>query len=209
MADPSDDSLYEEVEIVEAQLLEGEGEYGASGEEDEYEDEDDDEYEEYIPLVHSPRALQDGPSTSNPAVTLIPEEPENSVEEEGNKRRRTEGGEACSSLGIGSAESSQGNEWNRADIDGLFCPICMDAWTNNGEHHIWCKALNAFLELIFVQNYVILYLIYHAHLYVSSYNFLSSTMISLSRFYRVQFKRCPQLLIPVVSWLLCIKFFVA
>ncbi|KAF7818657.1 E3 ubiquitin-protein ligase RFWD3 isoform X1 [Senna tora] len=127
MADPSDDSLY----IVNAQLIDLEGEYGASGEE-----EDDDEV--YIPLAHSPRASRDGPSSSNQPVTLIHEEPENRVEEEGNKRRKTEGREACSSLGIGSAESNQGNEWNRSEIDGLFCPICMDAWTDNGEHHICC-----------------------------------------------------------------------
>ncbi|KAK0583621.1 hypothetical protein LWI29_000351 [Acer saccharum] len=54
---------------------------------------------------------------------------------DGEKRRRVErGGESCSLSG----ECSQGSQWNRSEIDGLFCPICMDVWTNNGDHHISC-----------------------------------------------------------------------
>ncbi|XP_062166391.1 uncharacterized protein LOC133872796 isoform X2 [Alnus glutinosa] len=82
-------------------------------EEGETEAEEDGEGEEY--LLESPR-----------------------VEEGGHKRRRTEGGEACWSNGVGSAEGSQGNEWNRSEIEGLFCPICMEAWTSDGGHHICC-----------------------------------------------------------------------
>ena len=57
------------------------------------------------------RSLQNGPS--------IGEELEARVEEDGqHKRRRIEGGgEACSSNG------SQENEWNRSEIDGLFCGL--------------------------------------------------------------------------------------
>jgi hypothetical protein len=85
-------------------------------EEGETEAEEDGEDEEYV--LESPR-----------------------VEEGGHKRRRTEGGEACWSNGVGSAEGSQGNEWNRSEIEGLFCPICMEAWTSDGGHHIWCQCL--------------------------------------------------------------------
>ncbi|XVF55529.1 hypothetical protein PTKIN_Ptkin06aG0043300 [Pterospermum kingtungense] len=46
-------------------------------------------------------------------------------------------GSICSSAGE-SGENPQGNEWNRGDIDGLFCPICMEAWTTSGDHHICC-----------------------------------------------------------------------
>ncbi|KAE8099676.1 hypothetical protein FH972_017634 [Carpinus fangiana] len=60
------------------------------------------------------------------------------VEEGSRKRSRTQGGEACCSYGVGSAENSQGNEWNRSEIDGLFCPICMEAWTTDGGHYICC-----------------------------------------------------------------------
>ncbi|XP_062117358.1 uncharacterized protein LOC133831167 isoform X2 [Humulus lupulus] len=35
-------------------------------------------------------------------------------------------------------EGSQEKEWNRSEIDGLFCPICMEAWCNDGDHHICC-----------------------------------------------------------------------
>ncbi|XP_019167749.1 PREDICTED: E3 ubiquitin-protein ligase RFWD3 [Ipomoea nil] len=31
-----------------------------------------------------------------------------------------------------------GEEWSRSDIDGLFCPICMEAWSNGGNHQICC-----------------------------------------------------------------------
>ncbi|XP_074276382.1 uncharacterized protein LOC141600094 [Silene latifolia] len=27
-----------------------------------------------------------------------------------------------------------GNEWSRQDVDGLFCPICMEPWCSSGEH---------------------------------------------------------------------------
>ncbi|KAJ7976907.1 E3 ubiquitin-protein ligase RFWD3 [Quillaja saponaria] len=106
-------------------------------EEEDEDEEEEEEDEEYIPVVGSPRVSQDGLSTSEQTRSFH-EVFENGDEEEGNKRRRIEGGEACSSNGIGSVQSSQGNEWNRGEIDGLFCPICMDAWTNDGDHHICC-----------------------------------------------------------------------
>ncbi|KAK4281516.1 hypothetical protein QN277_012997 [Acacia crassicarpa] len=139
MTDPYDFSLHGYAGVPTAQILESEEESAASEEEeeddDEEEDEDEDQAEEYIPLVQSPTALQGVPSTSDQYDTIIQEVPDDCVEEEVNKRRRTEGGETCSSLGIGSLDSSQGN---RADIDGLYCPICLEAWTNDGEHHICC-----------------------------------------------------------------------
>ncbi|BBH07763.1 Transducin/WD40 repeat-like superfamily protein [Prunus dulcis] len=58
------------------------------------------------------------------------------AEKGGEKRRRIRGPGTLSLGGIGSAEGSQGNEWNRSGIDGLFCPICLDAWTNDGDHRI-------------------------------------------------------------------------
>ena len=30
-------------------------------------------------------------------------------------------------------EGSQ-KEWDREDVDGAFCPICMEPWTSSGEH---------------------------------------------------------------------------
>ncbi|KAL3753988.1 hypothetical protein ACJRO7_001263 [Eucalyptus globulus] len=47
------------------------------------------------------------------------------------------GGEACSPSGRFGADS-EGSQWNRGEIDGLFCPICMEAWTDDGDHHMCC-----------------------------------------------------------------------
>ena len=55
------------------------------------------------------------------------------------------GGEACSSNRAGSVEGSQDNEWNRSEIDGPFCPICMKSWTNDGDHYIWLVLASHFL----------------------------------------------------------------
>ncbi|KAL3029472.1 hypothetical protein AAZX31_03G165500 [Glycine max] len=122
-------------ENAEANLIEIPADFGLSHDDDdetddEEEDDDDDEDEEYVPAGAPPRVSHDAPrvSTSNSeVVTLI---------ESQNKRRRTEGGEASCSFANGSL--SQENEWASPDVDGLLCPICMDAWTNNGEHHICC-----------------------------------------------------------------------
>lgn len=99
---------------------------GHSGDEEEDEDDEDEDDEEYVPDVPSSRVSR------SDEVAVIPDN-------ERNKRRRIEGGEACSSsIPIEIADCSQENECNRTDIDGLICPICMDAWTNDGDHHICC-----------------------------------------------------------------------
>ncbi|XP_021682349.2 uncharacterized protein LOC110666242 isoform X2 [Hevea brasiliensis] len=97
--------------------------------EEEEEDGDDDD-EEYIPVANSPRVLGNGFLNAGRV----------SVEEERSKRRRVnpEGEEMRSLIADENAECSQGREWNRTQIDGLFCPICMDAWTSEGDHHICC-----------------------------------------------------------------------
>ncbi|XP_021289087.1 E3 ubiquitin-protein ligase RFWD3 [Herrania umbratica] len=90
----------------------------AEEEETEEDEEDSDEEgggggEEFIPVTESPRVLSS---------------------KEGEK-----GGEGRVCLSAGECgENSQGNEWNRGDIEGLFCPICMEAWTTTGDHHVCC-----------------------------------------------------------------------
>lgn len=69
------------------------------------------EQEGVIPVMESPRVLAEKESKNGEATV-------------------------CSNAGE-SGENSQGNEWNRGDIDGLFCPICMEAWTTTGDHHVW------------------------------------------------------------------------
>lgn len=55
------------------------------------------------------------------------------AEQVGGKRRRIGSQETAAIDG----ESSQGSQWNPNEIDGLFCPICLEAWTNDGDHYIW------------------------------------------------------------------------
>jgi E3 ubiquitin-protein ligase RFWD3 len=110
------------------------------GEEEETYEEDEDD-EEYVPDVPPASRVSHEPPRnpiSDEVIVIPDDERQNSIEDERNKRRRTEAGEAsCSSIPIESAECSQDNDY-RTDIDGLICPICMDAWTDNGDHHVWC-----------------------------------------------------------------------
>ncbi|KVH90417.1 E3 ubiquitin ligase BIG BROTHER-related [Cynara cardunculus var. scolymus] len=43
---------------------------------------------------------------------------------------------------LGNQENDGGDggnlEFNRGEIDGLFCPICFEAWTSGGDHQICC-----------------------------------------------------------------------
>ncbi|CAI8614656.1 unnamed protein product [Vicia faba] len=105
-------------------------------EEEEEEEEDDEDDEEYVPDVPSSRvSYRLRNLTSDEMLAFLFDEGQNSVEDNRIKRRRTDGGEASSSsLPIGSQE----NDWNRTEVDGLICPICMDAWTDEGDHHVCC-----------------------------------------------------------------------
>ncbi|KAG6696896.1 hypothetical protein I3842_09G171900 [Carya illinoinensis] len=111
------------LDLEDQERAEEEEEEEEEEEDEEEEDEDHGEDEEYVPAVELHGVSRNGP--------IIHEALEYGVEEAGYKRRRTGGGEACSS-------TSQDNEWSRSEIDGLFCPICMEAWTADGGHHICC-----------------------------------------------------------------------
>ncbi|CAK8543914.1 unnamed protein product [Lathyrus sativus] len=109
-------------------------------EEEGEEEEDDEDDEEYVPDVPSSRVFHGRRNpTSDEVILILDDEQQNSVEDDRNKRRRTEGVEASSSsIPIGSLDGSQENDWNRTEVDGLICPICMDAWTDDGDHHVCC-----------------------------------------------------------------------
>ncbi|KAA8518707.1 hypothetical protein F0562_016519 [Nyssa sinensis] len=115
--------------------------------EDEDEDESDsedteedegDEDEDFLPEIALPTVSVTGPSTSSQeAVTS--RGLENVVEENEDSKRTADGGEMSSSNNkVESGENSSAEELNRSQIDGLFCPICMEAWTNAGDHQICC-----------------------------------------------------------------------
>nr|KAJ0223680.1 hypothetical protein LSAT_V11C200061470 [Lactuca sativa] len=104
--------------------------------EDEEEESDDDggyEDEELIPsVVTSPRVsnVVSRAGNSQEAVVL-----HDDLVEESNCKRSCKGN-------LGSQESGRddGDEdkFNGGEIDGLFCPICIEAWTSGGEHQICC-----------------------------------------------------------------------
>ena len=123
--------------------------------------------------AQSPRASQTGPSRSGQARVSF------WVEEEEDKRRRTEGGEASSSNGVGSLEISQGNEWNRNEIDGLFCPICMEAWTNYGDHHIWYVQLIFFPLSLAFSFFLYVYILFGSFMRVIGFYFHALCNLSI------------------------------
>lgn len=111
-------------------------------EEDEDETEDDGDSVEYIP------AAEEGGS---PAVDVAGDGADDSASDqarfggEGGEKPRDGrlgggggGGEGCSPDRFGAGgDNPEASQWNRGEIDGLFCPICMEAWTDDGEHHMW------------------------------------------------------------------------
>nr|XP_016469046.1 PREDICTED: E3 ubiquitin-protein ligase RFWD3 isoform X1 [Nicotiana tabacum] len=65
---------------------------------------------------------------------------DNSAMESEDATTGTKGGEKASQ-DVDKEEDGGGEgegEWNRSEIEGLFCPICMEAWTNDGDHQICC-----------------------------------------------------------------------
>lgn len=73
-----------------------------------------------------PRVVQDhGATTSSQDDASIA-----NIQSSGNA---TEGGEMNENEGM-----PGGEKWDRNEADGLFCPICMEAWTSGGNHQICC-----------------------------------------------------------------------
>ncbi|CAI0471389.1 unnamed protein product [Linum tenue] len=95
--------------------------------------EEEEEGDEYIPIAPSPRVpVNHVPSRSSRVLSV-------NVEGERTKRRRGEEGRVAAAVAAEvCSPSSQGSQWNRVEIDGLFCSICMEAWTSEGDHHICC-----------------------------------------------------------------------
>ncbi|KAI9153911.1 hypothetical protein LWI28_018330 [Acer negundo] len=107
-----DDNYEEEDDTEDDYEEEDDEENWVSDEEEEEEDDEDDEEEFPLAVESPPRVPDSGPVSIG----------------DGEMRRVDEGEESCLLSG----------QWNRSEIDGLFCSICMDAWTNKGDHHISC-----------------------------------------------------------------------
>ncbi|KAK1562378.1 hypothetical protein Q3G72_010965 [Acer saccharum] len=148
MADPNPSHFSEELETANEPLItEEDDNYDEEDDtEDDYEEEDDEE-----PRVSDEEEEEDDEDDGETWVSDEEEEEEEDDEDDeddeedfpvaveppprvpvsigdGERRRIDEGEESCLLSG----------QWNRSEIDGLFCSICMDAWTNKGDHHISC-----------------------------------------------------------------------
>ena len=102
------------------------------------------EDEDYVPVERSTRVSQNGAVTSDQAISvdgssdemLAHRVTEEGFQEGGGERRRVEGGEVSSSSNGGKTKEGSGG-WGEDQIDGMCCPICMEAWTSGGEHQVW------------------------------------------------------------------------
>ncbi|KAI8563273.1 hypothetical protein RHMOL_Rhmol03G0100100 [Rhododendron molle] len=97
--------------------------------EDEDEDsasEDEDTSDDVQEAVVSPPPPPPRVSPSRPAT----------ISEDSEVSQRTRGGGETTTSSL--SQDSSGREWSRSEIDGLFCPICMEAWTSGGDHQVCC-----------------------------------------------------------------------
>ncbi|XP_057984270.1 uncharacterized protein LOC131168670 isoform X3 [Malania oleifera] len=118
-------------------------EYEEEEEEDEEEEEEHEEtQDESFPDDGSPEVSETRPWLIVPAEAVSRRDSESAVEEEVESGERREERAAAASTSTSnrgvSREGCAGGECSQGEIDGLFCPICMQAWTSEGEHHICC-----------------------------------------------------------------------
>ncbi|EPS57387.1 hypothetical protein M569_17431, partial [Genlisea aurea] len=55
------------------------------------------------------------------------------VEEENGNGSSQQGG-----CGLDAENENDGGQVDRDEVDGLFCPICLEAWSSGGEHQVCC-----------------------------------------------------------------------
>lgn len=119
---------------------------GVIGEEnvdEEYEEfelyEVDDEEEENVVL--EPRVSQEAVANFGSAANVTEEEKEDS------EKKGVDETSSCNDK-VGS------QEWSRSEIEGLFCPICMEAWTNGGNHQVCCLPCGHIYGLSCIQRWI-------------------------------------------------------
>ncbi|KAG8376610.1 hypothetical protein BUALT_Bualt09G0081400 [Buddleja alternifolia] len=85
-----------------------------------------------------------GTTTSSQEIVNVEDEDADNVAVDGERGKgcqirnidETKGGGTSSSKG--DEDKDNEGELNRGEIDGLFCPICFEAWSSGGDHHICC-----------------------------------------------------------------------
>ncbi|CAH1419638.1 unnamed protein product [Lactuca virosa] len=122
---------------------------GISSEDEDYEDEEDYEEEEEGELIPVERIIgissededyeEEEYYEDEEADELIPAEMTSPSVSTSIADSRTFLGEALINDGVLDDSNDGGKEeLIRGEIDGLFCPICYEAWTNGGDHRICC-----------------------------------------------------------------------
>ncbi|KAK9723902.1 hypothetical protein RND81_05G033200 [Saponaria officinalis] len=107
---------FDEMPETDEEEEEEEDEDGDENEEEEDEEEEEDDSDDEL-------FIEDGGEESVAAVDMVFEVPNSDM--------------ATTSTTYNAAaavEEDEGSEWNREEIDGLFCPICMEPWSSSGEH---------------------------------------------------------------------------
>ncbi|GER54283.1 transducin/WD40 repeat-like superfamily protein [Striga asiatica] len=65
---------------------------------------------------------------------------EEAERERGCKKGRVSGsGKGGETASLKGKDGGEFGEFNRGEVDGLFCPICFEAWSSGGDHHIWLE----------------------------------------------------------------------
>ena len=84
------------------------------------------------------------PSEDDGDHTSVGELVSDGDEEDDNEDEEFDAEEEDECWSSGEEGDSEGNEWSAAQIDSLFCPICIQPWTTEGDHYIWYQFYNFF-----------------------------------------------------------------
>ncbi|KNA14167.1 hypothetical protein SOVF_109620 [Spinacia oleracea] len=106
--------------------------------EEEGEEEEEEEEEEGEDGVEADEVIEIPPPSPPTAVFRVSENEDR--EKQTLRLIQDSEGTTSTSGGCGEGEDSQKVVWNREDVEGLFCPICMEPWTASGEHQPSCLA---------------------------------------------------------------------
>lgn len=101
-------------------------------EEEESDDDDDSEEEELIPSVVTSTRVSNVVSRAGDSQEAAVFHDDLVDESNGKKLCKRNFGSQENGL-----DDGDGDKFNGGEIDGLFCPICIEAWTSGGTHQIW------------------------------------------------------------------------
>lgn len=127
------------------QTTSGDNDDGSDYQRAEEEEQMEDEEADYVSVVGSSRVSEALLSTAVQAEVLSPTAPASTTEDDKEfSRVKNEEGKTPP---FSDRDGEGGECSSQSETDGLFCPICMQAWTSEGEHHIWCERLSFYCSI--------------------------------------------------------------